>query len=132
MMNLKRNTVLMLTLSAGIFLFAGCGATGGKSDSSESSQSMSVIAESEEQTGDCYVTITDGDDISEYPVKAYGEEFTLPDYDTTKEGKFYGWLGFSGLYQPGDLVVAEEFMEFEALRSTPGADITLYAHWREV
>lgn len=70
---------------------------------------------------DCFVGFHDGT-YFEHPVDAYGAEFALPEaMDPNPEGEFYGWLGMDGLHQPGDVVTAEEFMEFTALRSSPDA-----------
>lgn len=111
---MKRNLLLMTALALCALAFTGC------ADSETASPDAP-----EAEAGACCVTFEDGDSF-DCPVEAYGEEFTLPE-STNEEvaGEFYGWLGTDGLYQPGDTVVAEEFMSFTALRADPGAGTLL-------
>lgn len=104
----------LLMSSLCLSLLAGCA---GSADPKPNNETENVETDGSE----CFVYLEDGD-LIEYPVEAYGKEFTLPEStNETENGKFIGWLSISGINQPGDKVLAEEFMSFTALRADPDA-----------
>lgn len=135
---MKRKIAFILTLALSASLLAGC--AGGKksntttessenTESSEKAESSEIVenseaadstesADTEEMAeSDCFVTFEDGDSY-DVPVSAYGEEFTLPEPEKGDDaGEFIGWIGMNGINQPGEKVVAEEFMSFTAIRA---------------
>lgn len=117
-MKLKK-VIALLTISALCLSFlAGCAGSDVKRTDPESYTETQTV---ETEASECFVFLEDGD-LIEYPVEAYGKEFALPEStNETEAGEFIGWLSVSGIHQPGDMVVAEEFMSFTALRADPDA-----------
>ncbi len=107
---MKKITAFLSVLCLCCALFAGCAAAPKASEQAQD-------PEASMDTG--YVSFSDGE-YWNYPVSAYGKPFTLPEpVGEDSEGEFRGWVSTSGLYQPGDTVIAEEFMDFTALRAYP-------------
>lgn len=120
---MRNITALFLVLTLCSALLAGCGNSGSETTAAPEPEETEEIGQEleawEEPSEKPYVTLNDGDPYQQ-PVAGYGMEFTLPESpNLDAEGEFIGWLGMNGLYQPGDSVTAEEFMEFTALRITP-------------
>lgn len=106
----------MAVLLSCAFIFEGDRDSGSALDYADIQE---ICETADTEADDCCVSFEDGD-VFEYPVQPYGEEFVLPEpADQTSEGVFCGWIGPDRLCRPGDLVVAEEFLSFTALRSDP-------------
>lgn len=125
---MQKKILVILTLCAFLLSCMACGKTGtSETDNSEkngaeesakeqtSEESSDIESEEKELAG--YVNIDDGD-FYEYPVKAFGEEFALPESKNGESlGEFIGWIVNGDLLQPGDIVIAQEFMIISAVYS---------------